>query len=130
MPVQGANCPDPKVFHPGISPGRAIPYGPGWHHRGMTTPQTPGPGTAVEERTDVRPDLDLRPEPGDSERFSHYVPKNKLMEALVNGTPVRALCGKIWTPSRDPKKYPVCPECKEIWQNLPPGDDGDNDPDR
>ena len=96
----------------------------------MTTPHAPGPGTAVEERTETRPDQDLRPEPGDSERFSHYVPKNKLMEALVNGTPVRALCGKIWTPSRDPKKYPVCPECKEIFENLPPGDDGDNDPDR
>ncbi len=94
---------------------------------GMTTPQTPG--TAVEERIDTRPDRVLRPEPGDSERFSHYVPKDKLMEALVNGTPVRALCGKVWTPSRDPKKYPVCPECKEIWDNLPPGDDGD-DPDR
>jgi hypothetical protein len=95
----------------------------------MTTPQTPGPGVAVQERIDTRPDRVLRPEPGDSERFSHYVPKNKLMEALVNGTPVRALCGKVWTPSRDPKKYPVCPECKEIWENLPPGDDGD-DPDR
>jgi hypothetical protein len=52
------------------------------------------------------------------------------MEALVNGTPVRALCGKIWTPSRDPKKYPVCPECKEIFESLPPGDDGGGDPDR
>ena len=95
----------------------------------MTTPQTPGPGIAVEERIDTRPYRVLRPEPGDSERFSHYVPKDKLMEALVNGTPVRALCGKVWTPSRDPKKYPVCPECKEIWENLPPGD-GDDDPDR
>ena len=53
----------------------------------MTTPQTPGPGIAVEERIDTRPDRVLRPEPGDSERFSHYVPKGKLMEALVNGTP-------------------------------------------
>ena len=24
------------------------------------------------------------------------------MEAMVNGTPVRALCGKVWVPSRDP----------------------------
>jgi len=91
----------------------------------VTTLPEPGIRTAVEERTDSRPDL--RPEPGDSERFSHYVPKNKLMEALVNGTPVRALCGKVWTPSRDPKKYPVCPECKEIWESLPPGEDGDPD---
>jgi Protein of unknown function (DUF3039) len=95
----------------------------------VTTLPEPGRGTAVEERTDQRTrELpDLRPEPGDSERFSHYVPKSKLMEALVNGTPVRALCGKVWTPSRDPKRYPVCPECREIWQSLPPGDDGDPD---
>ena len=32
----------------------------------MTTPQTPGPGIAVEERIDTRPDRVLRPEPGDS----------------------------------------------------------------
>lgn len=94
----------------------------------MTTLPEPGTGTAVEERTGELPDL--RQEPGDSERFSHYVPKAKLMEALVNGTPVRALCGKVWTPSRDPKKYPVCQECKEIWDQLPPGEDGPGDPDR
>jgi Protein of unknown function (DUF3039) len=92
----------------------------------VTTLPEPGSPTAVEERTEER--RDLRPEPGDAERFSHYVPRNKLMEALVNGTPVRALCGKVWTPSRDPKKFPVCPECKEIWESLPPGED--RDPDR
>jgi hypothetical protein len=43
----------------------------------------------------------------------------------VFGTPIKALCGKVWVPSRDPKKYPVCPECKEIYESLPPGDDGD-----
>ncbi len=130
MPVQGAFCP---VFvrlaykagtasgHRGCRSGRS-----GWHHRRVTTTPAPGPGTAVEERTDSTPDL--RPEAGDSERFSHYVPRDKLMEAMVNGTPVRALCGKVWTPSRDPKKYPVCPECKELFEQLPPGED--RDPDR
>lgn len=53
-------------------------------------------------------------EPGDHDRFAHYVPKDKLTEALVMGTPVQALCGKIWVPSRDPERYPVCPECKGI----------------
>ena len=32
------------------------------------------------------------------------------------GTPVVALCGKVWVPSRAPEKFPVCPECKEIWE--------------
>lgn len=48
--------------------------------------------------------------------------KNKLTDAMVNGTPVIALCGKVWVPSRDPKKYPVCPQCKEIWAKLRKGD--------
>lgn len=90
----------------------------------MTTMPEPGTSTIVEERTDLRPDS------GDHERFSHYVPKEKLMPALVEGTPVRALCGKVWTPSRDPKRFPVCPECKEIWESLPPGSDGPGDGDR
>ena len=34
------------------------------------------------------------------------------------GTPVRALCGKVWVPSRDPKRFPVCPECKEIYDSI------------
>ena len=63
-------------------------------------------------------------EDGDHERFSHYVPKDKLMEAMVNGTPVIALCGKVWVPSRDPQKFPVCPDCKEIWQSMNDGEPG------
>ena len=59
---------------------------------------------------------------GDHERLSHYVPKDKLMDAMVNGTPVVALCGKVWIPSRDPQKFPVCPECKEIWETMRDGD--------
>ena len=52
---------------------------------------------------------------GDHERFSHYVAKDTLMAAMVEGTPVVALCGKVWVPSRDPQRFPVCPECKRIY---------------
>ena len=81
------------------------------------TQLTPAPGsqTVVDERTEFRLDE------GDHERFSHYVPKNKLTEAMVMGTPVVALCGKVWVPSRDPQRFPVCPECKDIWDGLPAG---------
>ena len=94
----------------------------------MTTPDRPAgePGlgfsTIVEERVDVRTD------DGGHDRFSHYVVKGKLTEAMVMGTPLTALCGKVWVPSRDPKKYPVCPECKELYGAIPPGGDS-NDPD-
>jgi len=59
-------------------------------------------------------------EPGDHERFAHYVQKDKIVESAVLGQPVIALCGKVWIPNRDPGKFPVCPECKEIYQGLPP----------
>ena len=70
---------------------------------------------ALDERTQTTDN-------GDHERLSHYVPKDKLMDAMVNGTPVVALCGKVWIPSRDPQKFPVCPECKEIWETMRDGD--------
>lgn len=55
---------------------------------------------------------------GDHDRFAHYVERDELMEAIVNGLPAVALCGKIWIPSRDPEKYKVCPRCKEIHDKL------------
>lgn len=55
---------------------------------------------------------------GDHERYSHYVNKNKIVESAVMGSAVVALCGKVWVPSRDPQKFPVCPTCKEIYEKL------------
>ncbi|CAN5266660.1 hypothetical protein BH09ACT3_BH09ACT3_09070 [soil metagenome] len=55
---------------------------------------------------------------GDHDRFSHYVQKEKILESALGGTPVVALCGKKWTPGRDPEKFPVCPACKEIYEGL------------
>lgn len=57
-------------------------------------------------------------EPGDHERFSHYVQKDKILQSAISGKPVIALCGKVWLPGRDPQKFPVCPTCKEIYEKL------------
>jgi hypothetical protein len=57
-------------------------------------------------------------EDGDHDRFSHYVPKDKIVESAVTGKPVRALCGKKWVPNRDPEKFPLCPVCKKIYDGL------------
>jgi hypothetical protein len=93
----------------------------------MTTPSEPLAmpepdtmmGTLVEERPDTRLD------DGDHERFAHYVQKNKIVESAVTGTPVVALCGKVWVPGRDPQKFPVCPDCKRILDEYwPSKDDG------
>lgn len=57
-------------------------------------------------------------EAGDHERYSHYVKKDKIVESAVMGNAVVALCGKVWVPSRDPERFPVCPECKQIFEKL------------
>ena len=77
---------------------------------------SPGGDTLVEERTSSVDD-------GDHERFAHYVEKDKIVESAVTGKPVTALCGKKWTPGRDPSKFPICPECQEIHASLPRGGD-------
>jgi len=77
--------------------------------------------------TVVDPELDE----GDHDRFTHIVlegfkPKKgdfvsagpSVVEGIVNATPVRALCGKEWIPGRDPKRYPLCPTCKEVAQKM------------
>jgi uncharacterized membrane protein YgcG len=81
----------------------------------LTTPDTYT--TAVLDRQEIEQPV----EPGDHERFAHYVQKEKILESAVTGTPVIALCGKVWVPGRDPKKFPVCPICKEIFEGLRPG---------
>ena len=72
-------------------------------------------GVLVDERTEEQV------EAGDHEKFAHYVKKDKIVESAVLGGAVVALCGKVWVPNRDPGKFPVCPECKEIYESLPPG---------
>ena len=71
-------------------------------------------------------DQDQKVDDGDHDRFAHYVRKDKVTQAALGGTPVIALCGKVWVPGRDPQKYPVCPECKEIFEGMrEPNDGGD-----
>lgn len=85
----------------------------------------------------LQPDTDLLVrstttlDDGDHERFTHivlegYTPKdgefvpleNSVVEGMINATPVKALCGKVWVPGRDPQKYPLCPTCKEIAASM------------
>ncbi|WP_029289562.1 DUF3039 domain-containing protein [Cellulomonas sp. HZM] len=99
----------------------------------MSEPQTPGMpddpfgpdrggATSVLEREETTEQV----EPGDHERFAHYVRKERITESAITGRPVVALCGKVWVPGRDPNKFPVCPVCKEIYEGLrEPQDGGD-----
>lgn len=90
----------------------------------MSTPQDSpeldrGLGTITEERPQTS-----HGDAGDHERFAHYVRKEKILESAVTGSPVIALCGKVWVPNRDPGRFPVCPECREIYEQIPSGGDG------
>jgi hypothetical protein len=78
-------------------------------------------GLLVDERTEEKTQA------GDHERFAHYVKKEKIVESAVLGGAVVALCGKVWVPNRDPGKFPVCPECKEIFEGMPSGDNEGSD---
>lgn len=73
---------------------------------------------------DTVPDL-ADVDTGDHDRFAHYVfgkdASSRVTEAMVLGTPIEALCGKKWVPSRDASRFPVCPECKAIKSKIQGG---------
>ncbi|WP_182911361.1 MULTISPECIES: DUF3039 domain-containing protein [Actinomyces] len=95
----------------------ADPAGPGSPSDPAGEP-VQGAGTAVLEREELQSTDD-----GDADRFAHYVRKDKVTAAAVTGRPVVALCGKVWTPGRDPSNYPVCPTCKAIYEQMRDGGD-------
>ena len=55
---------------------------------------------------------------GEDSRLAHYAESASVTEGYVMGTPVMALCGKLFVPTRDPNKFPICPICKEIVEAL------------
>lgn len=78
----------------------------------------PAGGTDVLDRELEKLLNEEQVEDGDHDRFSHYVKKNKILQSALTGKAVRAICGKKWTPGRDPEKFPICPECKSIYEKM------------
>ena len=76
---------------------------------------------------------DIDTEPG--EPTAAHIVKTKrgenaaavVLEARISGTPVEALCGHVWVPSRDPKRLPLCEECKSIYEMYKSFNDGLSD---
>ena len=70
---------------------------------------------------DERTELDITSET-EGPKHAHIVDRGDdprparalVLEALVMGTPLTALCGYVWVPSRDPSKLSVCPKCQEM----------------
>ncbi|WP_420453019.1 DUF3039 domain-containing protein [Ilumatobacter sp.] len=50
----------------------------------------------------------------------------KVLEARIMGTPVEALCGYVWVPSKDPKQLPLCQRCKDVYEMYKAFSDGVN----
>lgn len=51
----------------------------------------------------------------------------KVLEARIYGSPLEALCGHVWVPSRDPKQLPLCEKCKSVYEMYKAFNDGLND---
>lgn len=75
--------------------------------------------TLTRDNTDIG--TRLSNDDGDHERFAHYFQKKDLDAAFFDGVPIPALCGKKDIPMRDPKRYQVCPTCREIFESIPEG---------
>jgi hypothetical protein len=63
-----------------------------------------------------------RPDPrtsqGDSDEYAHIVMRDDQMRGYVSGEPIKALCGKVWVPSRDYQGLPVCQACADERDRL------------
>ncbi|WP_017976144.1 DUF3039 domain-containing protein [Actinopolyspora halophila] len=77
-----------------------------------TLPETETNPETTEQTSDDRPEV------------FHYVQKDKIAESAVMGSHVVALCGEVFPVTKSAKPgSPVCPECKEVFEGLPPGGD-------
>jgi hypothetical protein len=75
-------------------------------------PETPNPQIDTEHDEELDPGQHahiVKTEPGKSAAAV-------VLEARIFGTPVEALCGHRWVPSKDPQKLPICPKCKEVYE--------------
>ena len=83
----------------------------------------------------VQPDLDTDHVPQTGEPISAHIVKTKpgenaaakVLEARIYGTPLEALCGHVWVPSRDPQQLPLCEKCKSIYEMYKAFNEGLND---
>jgi len=73
------------------------------------------PGSSAVQSTDRDSQTLHRPEiktsDGDSDAVAHIVLNDEQMRGYVGGEPIKALCGKVWVPSRDYQGLPICQPC-------------------
>lgn len=62
-----------------------------------------------------------KPDQGDRDGVAHIVMKEDQMRGYLTGEPIRALCGKVWVPTRDYQGLPVCQPCSDERERLMAG---------
>lgn len=67
---------------------------------------------------DTKPLGDTELDDDEDDGQAHYVRKEDILKAAIDGVPAVALCGKTWFPGRDPSGRPLCPRCKEMMEAL------------
>ena len=72
------------------------------------------PETTALPDLDAPPVVDLSEGPDDADA-AHIVRQKDLIESQITGKPIRALCGKLWVPKRNPDDYPICQACVDIF---------------
>jgi Protein of unknown function (DUF3039) len=66
----------------------------------------------------IETDLNFELDENGNEIFAHYAEKVSITAGYVMGSPVQAICGKVFVPSKNPEKLRICPICKEIMDAL------------
>lgn len=93
----------------------------------LATPSTLAPTPVLTPDTDVELQTGeptvahiVKTEPGETAAA-------KVLEARIMGTPLEALCGHVWVPSRDPRQLPLCQKCKDVYDMYKAFNDGLHD---
>lgn len=50
--------------------------------------------------------------------LTHIVWKDEWSKGYVEGKPITALCGYMWTPSKNPEDFPVCRWCQDVLNKI------------
>jgi len=53
----------------------------------------------------------------DPDKLAHYVKRKHIINSVVGGFELEALCGHRFVQKQDPNKLPICRPCKEIYND-------------
>ncbi len=75
-------------------------------------------GDMAERDTSTLPRTNPRTDSGDGDGVAHIVTKEDQMRGYLTGEAIKALCGKVWVPSRDYEGLPICKTCEDERDRL------------